>query len=762
MTLVNGDFTEAEFRVEGRAKVTGAARYAADLTAPGMLWAAYARSPIPHGRVIAIDNSEARAMVGVRAILTGADVRPIRFGRRLLDWPILAWDRVRFIGDRVAAVAADTRDGAVEAAARIRVTYDEYPAVFDPHTALEPDAPVLHEPEEAAEYTFIGGERDRHPHSNIQGARRIRRGEPDIETAFNRAVRVFEHSFTAPRQHQGHLEPHATLVTTEGDVSRVASTNKTPFLLRRQMAASLGLPPEEIVVETPYIGGDFGGKGLSLDELVCLALSRRTGRPVKAVMTFTDELQAANPRHGATIHLRTGVDADGRFVAHKSRIEFDGGAYAAGKASEALIAPGGLLTLAPYRVPNVDLEVVTVYTNNVPGGHMRAPGEAQAVFASESHVDMIATDLGLDPLELRRRNVVRAGDTGANGAVYRTARAVEVLDQLAEASDWARALPPGTGRGIGLSVRRPGGGRTRIVMRLVPGGRIEVATGAPEQGGGTHTVISRVTAASLSVSADRVRVVVGGTDTAPVDAGIGASRGTYLTSRAVAAAAATFKPALLDLAAARLGVDIATVSLVDDQFEVARPGAAPERLDFATVTGDASLADVSGEFDSRAQQDEEAAASFVGYVAEVAVDRETGALDIRQVTLAVDVGTIINPVAHRGQLQGGFVYGLGCSVMEELQIEEGRVTTVGLNDYKLPTSPDAPPLRIVLLPPEQGSGAFGAKMVGELSSSGVGPAIANAVAAACGARVDRFPITSERVYRALEASAADGAPAGRP
>jgi len=750
------DFVTAETRVEGRAKVTGAARYAADLKAPGMLWAAYARSPVPHARIVAIDPTEARAMTGVRAIIVGADVRPIRFGRRLFDWPILAWDRVRFIGDRVAAVAAETREAAVEAAARIRVTYDELPAVLDATTALEPGAPVIHDPDEAAEYTFIGGERDRHPHPNIQGARRIHRGETDIEAAFARAAHVVEQTFRAPRQHQAHLEPHATLVDASSGAVRVASTNKTPFLLRRQMAASLGIEPEEIAVTTPYIGGDFGGKGLSLDELVCLALSRATGHPVKCVMTFAEELQAANPRHGATIRLRTGVDADGRFIAHQSRIVFDGGAYAAGKASEPLIAPGGLLTLAPYRVPTVDLEVVTVYTNTVPGGHMRAPGEAQAVFASESHVDRIAADLGLDPLELRRRNVVRPGDTGANGNAYHVARAAEVLDALAEASAWSRALPPNTGRGMALSVRRPGGGRTRITMRLVPGGRIEVVTGAPEQGVGTHTVIARVAAAGLSVATDRIRVVVEGTDTAPLDAGIGASRGTYLTSRAVAATAAKLKPRLVALAAERLGVAVDAVSLTDDTFVVSTQGAAPERMTFAEVVGNATVPDVAGEFDSRTEPDSEAAPSFVAYAAEVAVDRETGVLDVRRVTLAVDVGTIINPIAHRGQLEGGFVYGLGTSVLEELVIEDGRVATAGLNDYKIPTASDAPPLQIVLLPPEPGSGAYGAKMVGELASSGVGPAIANAVAAACGARLDRFPMTAERVLRAIEAAVVDG------
>jgi CO/xanthine dehydrogenase Mo-binding subunit len=747
-----------EDRVEGRGKVTGQALYTADLVEDGMLWAAYARSPIPHGRILAVDVSAARSMPGVHAVLTGADTRPTRLGRRLFDWPVLAWDRVRFIGDRVAVVAAETREGARAAAEQIRVEYEELEAAFTTADALADGGPILHEPDEASEYFFVGGTRPSHAHPNIQGHHRITRGVADIEAVFGSAHRVFDYTFTAPRQFQGYLEPHATLVRVEHGKVHVSSTNKTPFLLQRQMADSLGLPVEAVEVESRVIGGDFGGKGLSIDEYACYFLAAATGRPVKAVTDYSDEMQAANPRHSATVRLRTAVDADGRFIAHQSRVVFDGGAYAAGKPSQMLIPPGGLSTLGPYRVPNVDLEATAVYTNNVPAGHMRGPGETQALFASESHVDMIAAELGIDPLEFRLLNVVRDGEEGPTGVSYPTPRGVEVLETLRSATGWGSPIGPNRGRGIGFSVRRPGGGATAISMRLCADGTIDVTTGAPDQGGGTHTAIQRVTAVALSVAIQRVHVTLGTTNSAPIDAGIGGSRATYLSSRAVELAARSLKPRLETLAATILGVGPEAVELRDDRFTVTRDGIVTE-ADFETILGLAELPEVTEVFDSRAEEDPEAAASFIGYVVEVSVDPKTGEIAIADVTLVADVGTIINPTAHRGQVNGGFIFGLGGARTEELVVEEGKVVTVGLNDYKLSTSMDVPPFRTILLAAEPGSGAFGAKMVGELTNGVVAPALANAVAAAAGVRLHTFPLTAERVFEAMRGERVSDRPA---
>ena len=420
---------EPEYRVEGQLKVTGRARYAADVRQAGMLHAVYVRSPYPHALIRSVDTTRARAVPGVRGVLTGADLPPYaRFGRRIQDWPVLARDRVRFIGDRVAAVAADTRQAAEEAAQLVEVDYEELPPVLTANDALADGATVLHPAVD--EYVYLGGTRPAVAHTNIQGQVVVQVGtDGERAAAFDAAYRVFEHTFRTPRHHQGHIEPHACAVWIEpGGTVRVISTNKTPFALRAQMSRTIGVPEEQIVVDSMFIGGDFGGKGTSLDEYTCYFLARATGQPVKAEMRYVDELAAANPRHAAVLHLRTAVDEQGHFLAHETRVLFDGGAYAAGKPLDGLVVRGGLATLSPYRVPQARLELTSVYTNNVPGGHMRAPGEVQALFAGESHVDLIAREMGLDPIELRLRNALRSGDLSGAGERVREARVADALE----------------------------------------------------------------------------------------------------------------------------------------------------------------------------------------------------------------------------------------------------------------------------------------------------------------------------------------------
>ncbi|HEV8228977.1 MAG TPA: molybdopterin cofactor-binding domain-containing protein, partial [Candidatus Limnocylindria bacterium] len=312
---------QPEYRVEGRDKVTGAAKYAADVVMPGMLHAAYVTSPYPHARIVSNDVSAARSLPGVRAVLTGADTKPARLGRRLQDWPVLCWDRALFVGDRVAAIAADTVEIAEEAARRVEVEYEELPAILDPGAALAADAPLLHP--DATHYAFLGGTRPERPHPNVQGHALHEHG--DVEAGFRASHKVYEHTFSVPRTHQAYIEPRATLVWLDGETVRVVSTNKAPFALRQHMSVALGIPEARIVVDAGHIGGDFGGKGLSIDEFVLYYLARATGRPVRAVTRYADELQATNTRHAATITLRTGVDAEGMILAHTSRVLFDGG-----------------------------------------------------------------------------------------------------------------------------------------------------------------------------------------------------------------------------------------------------------------------------------------------------------------------------------------------------------------------------------------------------------------------------------------------------
>jgi CO/xanthine dehydrogenase Mo-binding subunit len=703
-----------ERRIDGEAKTTGAATYTADLDVPGALQAAFVRSPYPHARIVSVDTERARALAGVRAVLTGADVRGQRLGRRLQDWPVLCWERVLFVGDRVAAVAADTREIAEEAVRQISVEYEELPALLEPDDALRPDAAALHP--DAATYRFLEGrgERPPVPHPNHQG--HVVESHGDVDRAFARAARIFEHEFTTPRIHQAALEPRAAIVWLEGDRVRVVSTNKAPFNLRDQMAATLGLAKEQIVVDNGTIGGDFGGKGLSTDEFVLYHLAKATGKPVRAVTRYADELTTTNPRHSSRIRLRTGVDADGRIVAHESHALFDGGAYAAGKPTVRLMVEGGVATLESYRVPAARHEAATVYTNHVPGGHMRAPGQPQNVFASESHLDLIARELGLSPLELRRRNVARAGDPTTTGEPWHGPDLRALLDRAASEIGADGPRPAGRGIGYALGVRHVGRGRTTISLKLDRDGTIEARTGVGDQGGGQHTLIQRIVAATLGVDPRTVRVRRLSTD-GPQDPGIGGSRVTPVHGGAALAAATALKEKLGGRAVA----------------DAAR-GLPAEGLE------------VSATFDATAVDN-----GACAHAIEVAVDAETGTVRVLRAVLAIDIGRVINPVALRGQLEGGFVYGLGQALTEDLAVSDGRIRAANLGDYKLPTIADVPPLEIVHLSDDHGVGPYGARSAGELVNPGVPAAVANAVHDAIGARVRTLPITAERVWRALRA-----------
>jgi CO/xanthine dehydrogenase Mo-binding subunit len=716
-----GALERDEIRVEGREKVSGQARYAADFTMEGMLWAAFLTSPVPHAKIVRIDATKAKEYPGVVAVLTGRDIGERRLGRVLFDWPVLAYEKVRFIGDYVAAVAAQTREAAQEATRLIEVEYEELPAIFDPEQAIAQDEIIIHEHPEG--YAYNGKQRPPVPHRNMQGYKVVAHG--DVAAGFAQAARIFEHTFTTPRYFAGYIEPRATLVWIDGDdVVHVITTNKSPYGLRQQIAICTGLPPEKIVVEPAFIGGDFGSKGLSVEEFQCYYLARATGRPVKYVRTYPEDIQSTNVRHASKITLRTGVDHDGKFVAFEARLLFDGGAYAAGKPIPDLIP--GLPMKTPYNFRNSRIERICAYTNTVPGGHVRAPADIQIFFALESHVDMIARELGVDPLEFRLRNVIRGDEVDVDGTAYHEARAADVLEALREAAGWGAPLPPGRGRGIGLTTRHVGMGKTSLKIGLDPDGTVHVRTGTTEQGGGAFTVIARVVARVLEIEAERVRVTRGATGTVPFDPGVGASRVTHVAGMAAMNGARQLRAKLEEVGYPQVGWEAAVRALLQN--------------------GDV---EVVGTYEGEHKEGEPEWHDFNAYCVELSVDPQTGSIEIHDVVFVVDVGTIINPVAHRGQINGGFGFGLGHARTEELVVEDGKIVNLNLGEYKLPTQADMPPFRVVHVPTGRGPGPWGAKMAGEVSSSGVAPAIANAVAAACGARITTLPITAERVYEAL-------------
>ncbi len=412
----------------------------------------------------------------------------------------------------------------------------------------------------------------------------------------------------------------------------------------------------------------------------------------------------------------------------------------------------GNATMSPYRIPNVRIEARTIYTNTVPAGHMRSPGEVQALFAGESHLDAIARELGIDPIEFRLRNVVRDGEVGTLGDHFREARGAEVLESIRTAMDWERPLPAGRGRGLAFGVRHVGGGAISLGLRLGPDGRIEVLTGLPDQGGGQTMVIKRVLA--LVASIDEARISVGHRTTAgaPLDPGVGGSRVTHIASRAAEALGHQLRDWIDERLPRALPDAPAGAELRDDG--IVNPADGRVLLGFdeliARLVPAGELLELEAQFDAGTHgPDEPGDNDFVACAVEVSVDPDTGTIAIHDAVLVVDVGTVINPVAHAGQLVGGFAFGVGAALMEELIVEDGVMAGLSLGETRLPTIRDVPALRLVLLPTSVGPGAFGAKMAGELSNAPVPPAIANAVADAVGIRVTDLPLTPERVLAAI-------------
>src|SRR5581483_7029351 len=521
-------------RVEGVEKVTGAALYSADVLLPGMVWGKSLRRPYPYARIKRLNTSKARALPGVLAVITGSDIRNVLVGRRLRDQHILAADVVRFMGERVAAVAAEDKDVADAALELIEVEYEELEPLLDPLKAMDADAPLLHP--DLRSYKGLPPTLPEHLR-NVHAYSRIERG--DLAAGFASADEIVEGTYSTAMVHQAYIEPHAAAVSVdaEGRV-HVWAAQKQPFGLREMLAEALDLPLEMVVYEYSRVGGEFGGKGALMDVPLCYYLSKACGRPVRMVMTYTEEFLAANPRHPSYVQLKTGVKRDGTITAHEVKIIFDSGAYGAFKPVPGVDLGGARKAGGAYRVPASSIESFIVYTNHVPGGFMRAPGDPQVLFALESHVDEIAHKLGMDPLEFRRKNILRQGDANATGEVWADLRAREVLDAAIASSNYGQPKPrPHIGRGMAITNRHIGGGDSQALLRIDAGGRVTVVTGTPDAGQGSHTIQRQIVADVLTIPETQVDVVARGTDEAVYDGGIGGGKTTHVTGRAIMMAA---------------------------------------------------------------------------------------------------------------------------------------------------------------------------------------------------------------------------------
>jgi carbon-monoxide dehydrogenase large subunit len=734
-------------RVDGAEKVTGTAKYTADLPLTGALWGKTLHSPYAHALIKHIDTSEAAALPGVFAVITGADVGEGLFGSNLRDLTVLARDRVRFIGERVAAVAAIDEDTAQAALDLIEVEYEELAAVFEIDEALAPGAPILH-PDwntypgvtETPGPGPFGGHKPLATPSNLYTHRFHDRG--DLEAGFAEADVIVENTYQTQRQHQGYLEPHVCVVDID-DAGRVLlwAGSKMPHGARGGLAQAVGIAPQQILVQHTFIGGDFGGKGSSILFPIAYFLALKTGRPIRMVNEYLEELLAGNPRHAVEITIRTGIKQDGTMTAHHARFVVNSGAYAAHK-------PGGVIfgpeqSVGPYKVANSRFEGMHVYTNTVPGGYMRGPGESQAVFALESHIDECAKAAGIDPVAFRMKNLVGEGDETAFGVTFDGTRAHETLQAAVDAAGYKSN--PSHGYGVAIGERPAGGGVGNSGIKFTPEGIVVVGTPIFDQGSGTYTIIMQIVSEELQVPFERIRLEVWDTDAVPFDSGIAGSWAARVNTGAVHDGIAAARKELLGFAARQLELPEDSLSLDGDDI-VSTHG---ERVGWAELlqrtgesiegratysTGMGQLAHITG---------------FCAQVAEVEVDAETGEFKLVNFTTSHDVGRVLNPNGHQGQINGGIVQGFGYALMEELRVEDGRVTNLSLGDYKLPTTRDLPPLTTVLLSESEGQGPYSIKAIGEVPTTPVAPAIANAIADVSGARVRDLPVTAEKVYREL-------------
>ena len=725
-------------RTDVAGKVTGDACYTADVLLPGTIWGKALRSPHPHARIIRIDTARAEKAPGVHAVLTGADVRGILYGRRYRDLSVLAQDRVRFIGERVAAVAAEDREAAQEALELIRVDYEEIPALFDPLAALQEGAPLIHP--DVNSYPGLPSPLKKPSNAYIQDLW----DKGDVEAGFAQSDVVVENTFTVSRVHQAFLEPHCCLVWVDDQGKiQIWSSSKSPHVLKESLAAALDIPKERIRVNPVFIGGDFGGKGGAMDEPLCYFLSLRSGRPVKMVMEYQEELTAGAPRHAAIFQMKTGVKLDGTLVAHQMEAIYDSGAYGG-------FRPGANFRGAGqaggwYRIPHARLGVKRVYTNNIPGGQMRAPGEPQAFFAAESQMDCVARRLGMDPLEFRLKNLIEEGEATVTGDHFQEIKGKETLGAAVKAARYkAPNKVPNVGRGMAMSYRSPGGGTTSLAVELNPDGSVILHTAVFEQGTGTYTTLRQIVAEELSLNPEEIHVKILDTDVSPFDSGIGGSRGTRIASGVAFQGAREVKEELFGLAEELLGWPRAEMALVGKEI-VRKKTRERQRWDQLLSRAGRSI------IKQAVNQDMGHAPviSFTAQVAEVSVDPETGKVKLLRFTTAHDTGVIMNPIGHQGQIDGGIIQGVGYGLMEQIIVEDGRVGTVHFGDYKIPTAKDIPPLRTVIIKGEGGVGPYKTKGIGENPISPVAAAIANAVEDAVGVRIRDLPITAEKVYKAL-------------
>lgn len=745
-------------RPDGRAKVTGSGRYVADLSVAGMLHGAFRFAGVPHARIRRIDTAAARALPGVHAVITSADVGTERHGLFVVDRTLFAHEVVRWEGEAVAAVAARSVAIARQAAALIEIEFEPLASVFDLEAALSDDSPLVHEG--WAEY-LVNGDVVR----NRNEATRCAIVKGDVEAAFAQSAHVVRSRYVADGSQPAPMEPRAILAEWFGEEVTIHSSTQVPFPARSHVAKALGMAESAVRVIVPLLGGGFGGKCEPHFEPHVAALARAAGRPVKVVFNRHEEFVAPDHRRERMIlEYESGVDTEGRLLARRARVLIENGAYSADEPVSTQFAAH--FAVGPYRIPHVDVQTHLVYTNTQPTGSVRAPSAPTVCWALEQHIDEVAAVVGIDPVEMRRRNLVQAGDTTATHQVFDQIGALECLERAVQLIDYDRDLPSDEAIGVSCAFWPSFPMASGAYMKLNGDGSGTIITGAQENGSGSVMALPLLAARVLGMRAEDFSLIHQDTGVGPWDFGSAGSQTIFNNGRAVVAAAEEIAVQLRNLAADQLEASADDLELVGGTVRV--KGTPTRFVAIAELAGVAHggnllLARGSGDPPPMPTSDASgclgrlggesfAAPTFATHAVRVKVDRETGVVRVLEVAAVQESGHILDPDGAIGQVRGGVLMGVGQAISEGMADgPDGMRRNAHLLDYKLQTASDAPIIHCDFIDlPTADAGPFGSKGVGEPCTVPTPGAVANAIARALGRRVHRLPATPERVWDAIQ------------
>ncbi len=737
-------------RADAAEKLRGEAEFVGDIVVPRMLHGKVLRSPHAHARILSIDSSAAQAIPGVVAILTAADLLDIDpyYGHAIKDRPILAIDQVRFAGEPVAAVAATDQAIAEAAIREIVVDYEELPVVVTLDDALAPGAALVHDgPLRPGDFHGLGtlAERD----GNICYRYGIERG--DVDAALASADIVVEGDYVFPSVYQYAMETHSVVAEVDGGGIRLWASCQHPFLVRAEISALFNVPLGRVRITVPFLGGGFGSKSYTKMEPITVALARKAGRPVR-IVNRVDESMVTTRRHNVQARVRTAATKDGRLLARDVQAWFDTGAYADN--GPRVTATGGDAAPGPYRWSAVRVDAGCVYTNTAPSGSYRAFGASHLQWAGELQVDEVARRAGLDPIEIRRLNLLRPGEQVRPGGKPLDADLIGDVEKVADALGWTRDRAADTGRGVAVGLLAAGAHPvSSAVVRMEADGSVAVLVGSTELGQGQRTAFAQIAGEVLAMAAELVTCHGTDTEFTPYDRSTGASRSTTLAGLAVKRAADAIRSDLLDIAATIWPDDPSTIALRDGfAWSGAESRSYPQLIAKRFGLSGGQLIGEGGVHPEGTGSYAEGPVFWEVCIgaAEVAVDRETGVVTVLRTATIADVGTAINPQLVERQDEGATMQGIGNALFEEMLFSDGVLVNDNLLDYRVPSMGDLPAeSACVIVENADGPGPFGAKGCGEGALAGMIAAIATAVADA-GVPVRELPLTPERVWRAIQ------------